>query len=144
MLDLGQQFFRIVEREVTKFEVEDAVAGYDVQRRTAADHAGVYRRVWDVIPRIEPPALAKPPRHLREHHHDFACDLNCIDSARSQRRVHFVAADAAAVAPFPLVRDDRAHPGGLAHDTAGGCNATLAEIRDQPPHADAADLLVVR
>src|SRR5450755_2490672 len=101
----GQQLFRIVERKVAKLEVKNAVAGNDVQRRAAADYAGMYRSERDVVRRIESPALAKPPRHLREKRNDFACDLYCIDAARGQRRVHLVAADAAPVAPLSLVRD---------------------------------------
>ena len=74
---------------------------------------------------------------------DLAGDLHRVDAVRRQRRMRLVAAHAAAPALLALVRDDELHAGRLADDAAERLHAARDDVGDQPPHADAADLLVV-
>ena len=64
-LDLGEELVRIVERQVPDLEIERAVARNDVERRAAADHAGVHRRVRDVVRGVERAVVAERARHAR-------------------------------------------------------------------------------
>jgi hypothetical protein len=104
----------------------------------------VDRRVRDVVRGIESAAIAEAAPHLGQERHDFARDLNRIDAARRQRRVHFVTAHATAEALLALVRDHQAHPRRLADDAAGRLYSAGNDVLKQPAHADAADFLVVR
>ena len=108
-LTSAKQRIGIVERQVPELEIEAAVARHDVERRAAADHAGVHRRVRARRTRRRSRRDRETRRAmLREERHDFAGDLHRVDAARRQRRMRLVAAHAAAVAFLALVRDDEA------------------------------------
>ena len=76
------------------------------------------RRVGHVVRGIERTAIAEAARHLREKGHELARDLDRVDAVGCQCGVRFVAAHAAAVALFSLVRDDDTHARRLADDAA--------------------------
>ncbi len=142
--DLGQQGVGIVEGQVPKFEIEAAVARHDVERGAAAHHAGVDGRVGYVVGRVVDAAITKTARHVRQERDDLAGDLHGVHAARRQRGMRLVSTHAAAVALLALVRDDQVHAGGFADDATGRLDASRADVRDQAPHADTADFLVVR
>ena len=142
--DLGKQRIGIVERQVPELEIEAAVARHDVECRPAAYHAGVNRRVGHVVRGVESAAITEAATHLGKEGHDLAGDLHGVDAVRRQRRVHLVAAHAAAEALLALVRDDQAHPGRLTDDAARRLDSSRNDVLQQAAHADASDFLVVR
>ena len=97
-----------------------------------------------VVRGVESAAITEAAAHLGQERHDLAGDLHGVDAVRRQRRVHLVAAHAAAEALLALVRDDQAHPGRLTDDAARRLDSSRNDVRQQPAHADAADLFVVR
>ncbi len=104
---------------------------------------GVHRRVRDVVGVIELALVAERACDVGEVGDDLARDLDGVDAERRERRVRFVPAHAAAPALLALVRDDELHAGRLADDATERLDAARDDVVDQPPHADAADLLVV-
>ena len=128
---------------MTDLEVELAVARHDVERGAAADDARVDCRVRYVVCVVVLALVAERARDVGEVGDDLAGDLDGVDAERRQRRMRFVSAHAAAPALLALVRDDELHAGRLADDAAQRLDAARDDVVDQPPHADAADLLVV-
>src|SRR5947208_6612433 len=124
-------------------EVEPAVPRNDVERGAAADDADMRRRVRDIVSVVAPRTVAKLSRALADVVHDCARNLDRVDATRRERRMRFVAANAAAPAHLAFVRDDQLHPGRLADDAPGRLPALGDDIGDEAPHADAADLLVI-
>src|SRR5947208_10676929 len=62
-LDLGQQLAGINPGDRAEFEIEAAILGHDVERRSAADSAGVDRRMGNVEVLIERAIGSHAPCH---------------------------------------------------------------------------------
>ena len=129
---------------MTEFEREFAISRNDVERGAALDRADVNGRERHVIVVIVPLVMSKPERHRADVGDDLARDLDRIDAVRSQCGVRFETAHRASIRPLALVRDDELHACRLTDDATSWLIRNVGQVRDQPPHADASDLLVVR
>src|SRR5262252_4800581 len=119
-----------------RLEIEVAIAGHDVERGAAVNHARMDGRVRNIVRIVVPATFAKFARNAGEVRDDLASDLDRIDPKRRERRMRLEPANPAPPALLAFVRDDELHPRGLADDASQRANAAPHDVVDQAAHAD--------